>query len=188
MELITNDEIIENPTVADIRAILSSIGGTQNYFAIIEKDDLTYLQTSNWKNLGYVLEYQDGSLQRHYQSTSLLTSTHIQQAFEWYLRADNRWLSAFIWTKIDALSNVRINSQEENHARKDTAKAKLTITKALQIFGLQHGATKEQLKRQYREMIAKCHPDRVNHLDSEFQKLAEEKTKLLNEAYSLLLK
>jgi DnaJ-domain-containing protein 1 len=86
------------------------------------------------------------------------------------------------------LSNVRINSQEENHARKDTAKAKLTITKALQIFGLQHGATKEQLKRQYREMIAKCHPDRVNHLDSEFQKLAEEKTKLLNEAYSLLLK
>jgi DnaJ-domain-containing protein 1 len=188
MKLETNDETIESPSPDDIEAIVASLGGTQNDFAILQKNEWTYLQTANQKNLGYILEYQEGSLQRHYQTASNLTADQVKQAFIWYLQGDKRWLSAFIWTRIELGGETEANSQREENAEKSPSEAELTIIEALQIFGLKQGATKEQLQRQYRAMITKCHPDRVNHLDSEFQKLAEEKTKLLNETYGLLVK
>ena len=87
---------------------------------------------------------------------------------------------------MDLGGEPKAKSEQKPNTETLTPEAELTIEKALGIFGLKKGATKDQLKKQYRSMIAKCHPDRVNHLDNEFQKLAEEKTKLLNNAYGIL--
>lgn len=187
MELKTNDEIIENPTSDDIESLVPSLEGEANHFAILGKSDMTYLQTSNWKNLGFDLEYQEGSLKRHFKTVSRLTVEQVKQAFIWYLQGDERWRSSFVWTRMDLSGGKDDGSQQEKTSDHILSEAELTVAKALQIFGLKHGATKDQLKRQYRELVSKCHPDRVNHLDTEFQKLAEEKTKLLNEAYRLLI-
>ena len=46
----------------------------------------------------------------------------------------------------------------------------------------------EILRRRYRELMAKYHPDKVQHLGTEFHHLAEQKTKELNEAYEFLRK
>ena len=54
MELEDNDEIIENPTGDDIKAMVSSLGGTKNYYAILQKTEMTYIQTSNWENIGWM--------------------------------------------------------------------------------------------------------------------------------------
>jgi DnaJ-domain-containing protein 1 len=188
MDLKMCDRTIKSPTVNDIREIVPSLGETENHFAILQKDEMTYLQTSNWKSLGYILEYQDGSLRRHYEASLNPTADQVEQAFIWYLKDDKRWLSAFIWKKIELGGENKNRPQQDKSERKSTSKAQLTISNAFQIFGLKHGSTKKQLKRQYRRMIAGCHPDRVNHLDIDFQKLAEEKTKLLNEAYEILNK
>ena len=45
-----------------------------------------------------------------------------------------------------------------------------------------------ELKKGYRKMAAKYHPDKVNHLGNDLRKLAEEKFKSVNEAYQNIKK
>ncbi len=54
------------------------------------------------------------------------------------------------------------------------------------ILGLPKGATLEDIKRAYRELAQKYHPDRVSHLGKEFQELAEKRFKEINKAYQEL--
>ncbi len=56
----------------------------------------------------------------------------------------------------------------------------------LTILGLSQGATKEQIKIQYKRLVLKFHPDRVHHLGDEFIQEAEIKMKEINRAYSYL--
>lgn len=51
------------------------------------------------------------------------------------------------------------------------------------ILGLKGKMNKSEIKKIYRELVLKYHPDRVQHLGNEFQKLAERKFKEINEAY-----
>lgn len=56
-------------------------------------------------------------------------------------------------------------------------------TFAYNILGITPDADIETIKKAYRKMASKYHPDKVSHLGPEFQKLAEEKFKKINEAY-----
>lgn len=51
------------------------------------------------------------------------------------------------------------------------------------IFGFVGPYSKDDVKKRYRELISKYHPDKVHHLGKEFQVIAEEKTKMIHEAY-----
>jgi len=55
-------------------------------------------------------------------------------------------------------------------------------------LGLQPGASKEEIKKAYRKLCMKYHPDKVRHLGEEFQKIAEEKMKEINAAHDYLEK
>ncbi|MEA2084161.1 MAG: DnaJ domain-containing protein [Thermodesulfobacteriota bacterium] len=57
-----------------------------------------------------------------------------------------------------------------------------------QTLGLQPGAGMDEIKKAYRELSMKYHPDKVEHLGEEFRKVAEEKMKDLNLAYQFLKK
>ncbi|MFA5357244.1 MAG: DnaJ domain-containing protein, partial [Candidatus Omnitrophota bacterium] len=52
-----------------------------------------------------------------------------------------------------------------------------------EILGVKKGATLEEIKKSYREMALRYHPDRVPH---EQKKEAEEKFKEISEAYAVL--
>ena len=56
------------------------------------------------------------------------------------------------------------------------------------ILELEPNASDDELKKAYRKMAAKYHPDKVNHLGNDLKKLAEEKFKSLNEAYQNIKK
>lgn len=58
------------------------------------------------------------------------------------------------------------------------------------VFELRPGEkfTQEQLKAKHRELIKQSHPDKVASMGPEFKKLAEKKTKEINEAYDKLKK
>lgn len=57
-----------------------------------------------------------------------------------------------------------------------------------EVLGLQPGASMEEIKKAYRKLSMKYHPDKVGHLGEEFKKVAEEKMKEINVAYQYLKK
>ena len=61
-------------------------------------------------------------------------------------------------------------------------------TAAYKILEISPDATDTEVKKAYRKMATKFHPDKVHHLGEEFQKMAEEKFKSLNEAYGQIKK
>ncbi|NQY75126.1 MAG: TerB family tellurite resistance protein [Candidatus Margulisbacteria bacterium] len=54
------------------------------------------------------------------------------------------------------------------------------------ILGVKPGASKDDIKKAYKEAIKKNHPDKVHHLGEEFRKVAEEKMREINASYKAL--
>jgi DnaJ like chaperone protein len=56
------------------------------------------------------------------------------------------------------------------------------------VLGLEPGASPEEIKKAYRNLSRKYHPDMVASLGEEFRRDAEEKMKEINEAYDRLIR
>src|SRR5215470_12221191 len=56
-----------------------------------------------------------------------------------------------------------------------------------ELLRITRGASKEEIKAAYFNLIKQYHPDKVSHLGQEFQKLADEKAQLINRAYQILM-
>ncbi len=56
------------------------------------------------------------------------------------------------------------------------------------ILEIEPAATDEEVKKAYRRMAMKYHPDKVTHLGEDFQKAAQEKFRTVNEAYETIKK
>jgi uncharacterized membrane protein YkvA (DUF1232 family) len=56
------------------------------------------------------------------------------------------------------------------------------------VLGIQKGASKEEIKKAYKSLAAQYHPDKVQHLGDDFQKLAHEKFVAIQKAYDQLMK
>lgn len=59
---------------------------------------------------------------------------------------------------------------------------------AYKILEISPSATNDEIKKAYRQMAIKYHPDKVSHLGEEFRKTADEKFKKVNEAYARIKK
>lgn len=57
------------------------------------------------------------------------------------------------------------------------------IDKYYKILEISKDASENEIKKSFRRMASKFHPDKVHHLGEDFQKMAEEKFKMVNEAY-----
>lgn len=56
------------------------------------------------------------------------------------------------------------------------------------ILEIERTATNDEVKKAYRKMAMKYHPDKVSHLGEDFKKSADEKFKMVNEAYEKIKK
>lgn len=99
--------------------------------------------------------------------------------------------------KIAVADNLGIDPREEALIRKITSLLGLSEyhfksvqaefsrveKRAYQILGVDPRASEAEIRSAYRKLASEHHPDRVANLGEEFVKVAEEKFKLINEAY-----
>ena len=57
-----------------------------------------------------------------------------------------------------------------------------------EVLEIEPDATKAEIRRAYRTLANRYHPDKTAHLGPEFQALAEEKFKEIQQAYDILIK
>lgn len=71
--------------------------------------------------------------------------------------------------------------------RRRTSRSTNVLNKGdYEVLGVEHGASKEEIRRAYLELVKKYHPDRVAHLGEEFKELAHKKFVELQAAYERL--
>jgi DnaJ like chaperone protein len=56
------------------------------------------------------------------------------------------------------------------------------------VLGIRRGANQEEIRAAYRREMSNYHPDKVAHLGSELQQLAQRKAQAINRAYTELLR
>lgn len=59
---------------------------------------------------------------------------------------------------------------------------------AYKILEIEASASEDEIKKAYRKMAVKFHPDKVSHLGEEFQKSAKEKFQKVQDAYEIIKK
>jgi len=74
------------------------------------------------------------------------------------------------------------NSTRSNTYTQDSS----SIWDPYRILEIQRGASQEDIKRAYRQLAGKYHPDKVEHLGDEFKALAEKRFKEIQQAYQEL--
>jgi hypothetical protein len=91
--------VIADATEADILDLIEA-----EEFAILCVNPDTYIQCAEQKEppYEYVLEYQDGALDRHYEAVDgPITLDRVIAAFLKYLRRDSSWRTDFQWEKME---------------------------------------------------------------------------------------
>lgn len=110
MRLTTDaDPPIDQPTPDDIRRVVSFSDHPRRTFAILQDRPGFYIQVAIDDHRNYQVEYQDGTLDRHYEA--YVVEHHdddahpglgeVVAAFVSYLRGDDEWRRQFRWTKLE---------------------------------------------------------------------------------------
>jgi len=89
----------EAARVESIARVIRELEGRENPYAILSANDLTYVQAL-WTGDGYVVEYQEGSIDRHFVLGVYLKSEEVEKIFGSFLSEDNDWKNEYrVWRK-----------------------------------------------------------------------------------------
>jgi hypothetical protein len=84
---------------AKVAELLKQIKKTDDPFLIVEESEMTYMQVL-WTSKGYIVEYQEGSIKKHFQSIEKVTMTEAKKSIELYLDGDLAWKDRIEYEKI----------------------------------------------------------------------------------------
>ena len=85
-----------------------------------------------------------------------------------------------------ATGEGKTGQSQQQEANSESWESQSEEEKYARVLGLSTIFTATDVKRAYRERLAKYHPDKVNHLGAEFKSIAEERTRKIVEAYDCL--
>lgn len=88
---------------------------------------------------------------------------------------------------LEAESIFGMKGQAYSHFKSEVRESKNNKEEYfLNVMGLSAGASKDEIRIEYKRLVMKFHPDRVHHLGGDFVKEAEIKMKEINQAYEYL--
>ena len=98
---ICGDQQIVNPTDSQIREGLLQLDESRNdAFAILAASDMTYIQVAGDRTVGFLLEYQEGSLKEHYRAADdAIELERIVQTFILYRDGNDNWRRGFTFER-----------------------------------------------------------------------------------------
>lgn len=96
---------------------------------------------------------------------------------------DNRELAA-----IHKIANYLYVSNADFESIRATLFPKNDLNSSYKILELEANCTNDEVKKAYRKMAVKYHPDKLQHLGEDVQKAAQEKFIKVQEAYELICK
>lgn len=105
-----NHASVKDPDAPAISKALSRVQG----FAILSKDKMTYIQASGSAKDGFLLEYQEGNTEQHYQGPGQLSLDQATRAFISYAQDDESWKTSVLWRR-DAKSEPTLAPSIRRH-------------------------------------------------------------------------
>ena len=84
----------------------------------------------------------------------------------------------------DAGPRTAENNQSRTHTAEESSSA--FHRDPYQVLDIERGASPDKIKQAFRQLAAKYHPDKVEHLGAEFKALAEQRFKEIQRAYEEL--
>ena len=101
LTLTTHDTRFDDPDAATIARILAALDGDRHVLVTLGRSDLTYVQASGSAQRGLTLEYQEGSLDRHYRTGAVpLPLDTVTDIFQRYARDDESWHERVPWEHV----------------------------------------------------------------------------------------
>ncbi|HYB41229.1 MAG TPA: hypothetical protein VEL75_05630 [Candidatus Methylomirabilis sp.] len=98
LTLTTLDTSHGAPDDRKIAEVLATLDGGRHILATLAESELSYVQASGSVQKGFSLDYQEGSLDRHYRSRAEdLPLDRIVRAFQRYSHGDETWREGFDW-------------------------------------------------------------------------------------------
>ena len=92
LTLTTHDTRFDQLDDATIAEVLASLDGSRNVLATLERSELVYLQAEGGVRAGFVLEYQDGSLDQRFRSRDhAVPLAQVIEIFQTFARGDAVW-------------------------------------------------------------------------------------------------
>ncbi len=94
---------IDEPKPGQLLAALAALPeGSDGSYAILTAEDHYFVQALGSYSGGFTLEYQDGSLDKHFQcENTRLDFETVVKAFQSYARRDPHWKSNLDWKRIE---------------------------------------------------------------------------------------
>ncbi len=103
MELrLESGKTIRDPSALAIAEALRGHVQSGGGFAILERDEQTYIQAAGDGEAGFVLEYQDGDTEQHFRATrERISLSEVTKALSSYAAGDGAWKGMFEWARLD---------------------------------------------------------------------------------------
>ena len=108
---------IKDPKYEDFPSALRELESEKSLYAILESNSGEFIQTAGNKKDGYKIEYQEESIEKHYQLEGRFTLEQVIRIFQQYAKGDNSWKEDFEMVS-NKLSSVFEFGEEDLYSNK----------------------------------------------------------------------
>jgi len=95
--ILENGTVVSDPNDGELADALATLDCQHYNFAILERSGPIYIQVACNETEGFMLEFQEGDCDNHYQVTEQASLRQVVKAFKQYAHNELSWKADFTW-------------------------------------------------------------------------------------------